>query len=366
MITYTKRYKRVINWFKTHPIDKKIYQCEIHHIVPTSCGGNDAKENLVLLPVRWHYIVHCWLPLVYAEQGKIFEYQKMLYAWNRFQNCRKTVQESIFFLKEDSLLYKQLRHSYIELLKEKQKIITGTNNPNFNHHWWKDPNDKTKSMLFEEGENVPDGWVRGRWISDEQKLKCKDCVKDRIWYFNPKINKSIFISFSEKKNEELVSSGWIRNSRGELADKLPKIYTSDGKTRLKLRDNEIIPNGYILLREWNILHPKPKNKKTAEELRKQLQDIIKLAHDKQAEKRQKYIREHLPIWKEMYLWYLDHNKDFESAKLKFNYNRGKENFMRYIRIYLPEIYQFDSRKYKNPRPKIRGPYKKKNQNNLQI
>ena len=39
----------------------------------------------------------------------------------------------------------------------------GSGNSHYGTHWWKDPNDKTKSLSIKEGDPVPEGWVRGRW-----------------------------------------------------------------------------------------------------------------------------------------------------------------------------------------------------------
>ncbi len=45
---------------------------------------------------------------------------------------------------------------------------TGKDNHRFGCHWWKDPNNKTKSLSIKEGDPVPEGWIRGRW---QQKKK---------------------------------------------------------------------------------------------------------------------------------------------------------------------------------------------------
>ena len=81
MLTYTYRYNRVIKWFKDHPTSRENEYCELHHILPRACKGTDDKENLVLLPGRWHYIVHCWLPFVMLEQKSYNGYRKMIRSW---------------------------------------------------------------------------------------------------------------------------------------------------------------------------------------------------------------------------------------------------------------------------------------------
>lgn len=50
------------------------------------------------------------------------------------------------------------------LLSEKNRgRFIGKLNGNYGRHWWKDPNDKTKSKMIKEGDSVPEGWVRGHW-----------------------------------------------------------------------------------------------------------------------------------------------------------------------------------------------------------
>ena len=44
----------------------------------------------------------------------------------------------------------------------------GKGNSHYGTHWWKDPNDKTKTLCIKEGDPVPEGWIRGRW---QQKKK---------------------------------------------------------------------------------------------------------------------------------------------------------------------------------------------------
>lgn len=55
----------------------------------------------------------------------------------------------------------QLQHQreILKIIKHQQ----GSKNSQYGKHWWKDPNDKTKSMSIKEGDSVPEGWVRGRW-----------------------------------------------------------------------------------------------------------------------------------------------------------------------------------------------------------
>ena len=41
--------------------------CELHHILPKSLGGSDDAENLVRVPVRLHYVLHCLLYRIHKD-----------------------------------------------------------------------------------------------------------------------------------------------------------------------------------------------------------------------------------------------------------------------------------------------------------
>lgn len=205
MLTYTYRYNRIIQWFKAHKPSADIL-CETHHIIPRSMGGDNSPDNLVDLPLRWHYIVHCWLPAMYAEQGNQEGYEKMLFAWNRMQNYRRGHRNALKCVKEDSQLYRKLREEFLQVFSERGKEKVGEKNPNFKHHWWKDPNDKTKSMSIKEGDPVPEGWVRGLWISDKARKNMSDhnATRGKRVFYNPQTQqKGAFAK------AETIPDGWI-------------------------------------------------------------------------------------------------------------------------------------------------------------
>lgn len=198
-------------------------------------------------------------------------------------------------------------------------------------------------------------------MTEEQKQRSKLAVKGRIWYFNPTTKKSKMTKLTVEEEQELLSNGWIKGHRNpDCAYHLSiRTYTSNGIDRLKIKEGEPIPEGYVLLYFWNKEHPK--RRKTPEELKESYNRGRKLTAQALRENHKKWVEDNLSLWKEMYLWYLDHNEDFEAMCAKYNYTKGKTNFQYLIRKYLPEIYKFDTRKYSKPRPKTRGPYKKRKQ-----
>lgn len=66
---------------------------ESHHIVPKSMNGNNDSSNLVLLTSREHYLCHLLLTKMCVNIG---HRNKMLYAFNRFTNCTKIKNSSMY------------------------------------------------------------------------------------------------------------------------------------------------------------------------------------------------------------------------------------------------------------------------------
>jgi len=170
MKTYTYKYNRVIKWFKTHKLDDDI-QCESHHIIPKSCGGDDSKENLVLLPLRWHYIVHCWLPAVYLEKGDQDGYEKMLFAWNRMLTRKHDYNTSFNSIKEDSILYQNLRSKYLEIVSKFAKDHSQGGYNNMYGKIWIVNYETHENRVIDKTDLIPEGFVIGR---------CMDFSKDGI------------------------------------------------------------------------------------------------------------------------------------------------------------------------------------------
>lgn len=97
---------------------------EIHHIVPRSFGGTDAKSNLVELTAREHYIAHA---LLWKMKFQGVYGSKMSFAFNTFINRMRTVKakESITY-KINSRIYESFRKEYSKMLKQKYAIEGGT------------------------------------------------------------------------------------------------------------------------------------------------------------------------------------------------------------------------------------------------
>lgn len=260
MITFTYRYNRTVKYFRYLNLERGPNR-EAHHIIPRSCNGTDEQENILIVPTRWHYILHCWLPFVYLEQNNHDAYNKMLAAWHRMNNFKSEFRSDLKNLKIDSKLYEEirLRHSnYLkELMSEKQ---SGSKNSNYGKHWWKDPNDRTKYKSFRDDEEIPKGWVRGKWQTyseaglaavKESNLKRKgNC----IWIYNPSLDIQKLVSPTE-----IIPEGWVlgrQPNSDKCKEKLKQYYQrkfeeiKDKKyEELKPLYDEYIVNGFKSVKE---------------------------------------------------------------------------------------------------------------------
>lgn len=295
-MTYTDRYNAIIYYFQRHPVDKTKIYCECHHIRPKSCGGSNDKENLVNLPAAWHYRVHCYLPFVMLEQNNKIGYSSMLNAWRRMLNSEK---EKIDLLKinEESILYERLRKEFA-LNVGKQTTISqaGSKNSQYGKHWWKDPNDKTKSLSIKEGDPVPEGWVRGKWqtFSEKGLKNIREGTKKNIRHFmitNGEINRWI-------KKDEPIPEGFWKGMRIK------------GKVYIKKELQE-------------------KKKLTEEELHQIRSEASKRSNET---KRNALREKNYPILKEQYEFWLNHT--WSEFVEKYDYKYTQVNFNNQCKKYL--------------------------------
>lgn len=227
MLTYTYRYNRVIKWFQDHPVSRETQYCESHHIVPRSMNGIDDKSNLVLLPGRWHYIVHCWLPFVYLEQNNHVGYIKMLNAWERMITGAKYTEEKFksYNIKKDSKEYLKLRKLANESTSKKQKEYHRIHGSAVKDSFWiTDPKTHKTKMVHSESE-IPEGWQKGRLT-----------LKDTIWVTNLSTRTRMII-----KKTDPVPEGYV------IGDKIysEEIWITNGKTNTRIKKNDPIPKGWI-------------------------------------------------------------------------------------------------------------------------
>lgn len=78
---YTNTYYNIINNAKSRTLSCDVYT-EKHHIIPNSLGGDNSKDNLIVLTAREHFICH-WLltkMTLYESRRKMVYALKMMFA----------------------------------------------------------------------------------------------------------------------------------------------------------------------------------------------------------------------------------------------------------------------------------------------
>lgn len=110
---HLKVYNEIIKSAKLKNRSRKLGYFEKHHIIPKCMGGNNSKENLVLLTAKEHYICHHLLHKHYKNEKYLF-----------------LAYHLMTFSKKDNL-QKITSKQYEKLKEENSKYNSGENNPNY-------------------------------------------------------------------------------------------------------------------------------------------------------------------------------------------------------------------------------------------
>ena len=131
MNIYYTRYGKIVNHYLQNPP----ISGEIHHIVPKCLGGSNDKSNLVLLPVKAHFIVHHLLCKIYPDNRKL----KHAFAMMIVNNPN---QERIF----SARFYEKAKNARSEALKgipRSEEVRAKLRKPKRNRDNYKKPKSET-------------------------------------------------------------------------------------------------------------------------------------------------------------------------------------------------------------------------------
>ena len=185
-----KAYDQLVQFRQQNQLYKtkeNLGKVETHHILPTSCGGEDVPENRIDLLAKEHFMAHVYLWIIHHEDE--FHYKTMC-ALNMMVNgtldgSRKELRDFILMSEEYQKVREEFAQYSSQTIGEK---VSGKNNGAFGKHWYYDPTTLSCAMLFEE--DVPDGWINGRTYSSydgfkiaNQKIAEKN--KGKIQVYNP-------------------------------------------------------------------------------------------------------------------------------------------------------------------------------------
>jgi hypothetical protein len=104
-MNYLLHYNKLIERAKTRKLET--YK-EKHHIIPRCIGGTDAKENLVELTAREHFVAHQLLIKIYPEEASLVYAARMICV-DRYGN------------RVSNRLYSWLKEKYSEKVSEQHK-----------------------------------------------------------------------------------------------------------------------------------------------------------------------------------------------------------------------------------------------------
>lgn len=108
-------YYSIIYAAKSRVVPFDVY-VEKHHIIPKSMGGNNSKENLVMLTAREHFICHLLLIKITSDDNK----RKMSFALNLMMAKNKNHNRNY---KITSKIYKIIKTSFSDSMKELWKDV---------------------------------------------------------------------------------------------------------------------------------------------------------------------------------------------------------------------------------------------------
>ena len=158
-MNYVKHYNLLVDKAKSRKLD---CYTESHHIIPRCMGGVNDKDNLVQLTAREHFIAHLLLLKIYPKSyGLIKAVQMMCMASG---NQERSMNRMYGWLKE-------------KISKEMSRSQKGEKNSVYSKIWiYSGVLCKCMMVSCDELDYyIGIGWLKGRKMSFEEKVKIKKC-----------------------------------------------------------------------------------------------------------------------------------------------------------------------------------------------
>ena len=181
---YTTWYNNIITQAQLRSLPINVY-FEKHHIIPKSMGGNNAKDNLVGLTAREHFICHWLLTKMTTGEAK----HKMIYAaWSMVRKGRG--QER----------YKMTSRTYESLRKQLSETKRGRTP--WNKGKTHSAETRAKMSADRKGRTPWNKGLGGPYeFSDEAKQKMSTAQKGRVFSDEHRLKLSL-VQKGKPKSEE--------------------------------------------------------------------------------------------------------------------------------------------------------------------
>lgn len=185
---YTRCYYRIINDAKSRKLNQ---ECQRHHVVPKSLGGDNSKENIVRVTPREHYVCH--LLLVKMTHGR--NRSKMIFAFFRFKPKGSGVNSSI---------------AYARFVTSFKKHLTGEDN----HFFGKKHTSETKALISANhgmrGRSCYDVWVEKYGEAEAERRKAvmlERRSRSLAGDLNPMFGYSRTVEQKERHSKDMTGAG---------------------------------------------------------------------------------------------------------------------------------------------------------------
>lgn len=156
-MNYEKHYELLIFSRKDRLLKEGEYY-EKHHIKPRCLGGDDSKDNLVILTAREHYVAHWLLAKIHSDNWKIkmafFQMSKMnnknerVITSSQFERSKKYMSDAMKLRHQDSS-YSNPGRGDKSRAKAKERM-SGVGNP-MRGKPEKNPTARPHRVIFEDG-----------------------------------------------------------------------------------------------------------------------------------------------------------------------------------------------------------------------
>ena len=211
---YTQWYYDIINRAQNRVLTNDQYS-EIHHIVPKSLGGGNAKDNLVKLTAREHFVSHWLLTKMVVETKQKYQ------MWNAFSCMLYRERPGQERYKVSSKIFESIKTAGSKIKSEK---FSGENNPMFGKrgelspHYGKKKSTEHLAKLSESHK----GFVRSLESRAKQSASTSGRVQTKEHIEKRKCVGSKNGRFGYKMTAEEIAKRTATLQKNKLAKKLAK------------------------------------------------------------------------------------------------------------------------------------------------
>lgn len=223
---YLKIYNSIIERAKNRQLEGCV---EKHHIIPRCLGGNNEKENIVVLTAREHFLCHLLLCEIYPKNNKL---RHAIFLMSIGKNKKKEIHYII-----GGRTYERLKKEYSKfLLGKKQTELTRKNKSKKMLEVWKN---KSKEEMSEIGKKR---WItrikNNKIITEKTKENISKSLKGRKITWERNVSKPI-IQYDLQDNfiKEWSSIAEAkRNIKGDITAALLKKQKTAGGFKWKYKN----------------------------------------------------------------------------------------------------------------------------------